>query len=100
MQHLFTVADCFELQKRGCVLVPGPSGEPEAPILTRGDKIQLRTPRGKHIDTFIKEFEMINYRKSSEKVSIPILLPKDITKDQVPIGTEVFLHEKRSETSG
>ena len=94
MQHLFTVADRFQIEGRGCVLVPGLPTEPGSPDVVRGALIRLRRPDGREIDTCIKEIEMISYRKRPEKICIPILLPKDVTKEDVPVGTEVFLIEE------
>ena len=53
---------------------------------------------GKEIDTFIKELEMISYRKRPEKICVPVLLPKNLTKENIPVGTEVLLLEKKYET--
>src|SRR5207302_1237007 len=81
MLHLFTVADRFQIEGRGCVLVPGLPTEPGSPNVSRGARIRLRTPEGKETDTLIVGLEMISYRKRPEKICIPILLPNDITKD-------------------
>ena len=97
MTHLFTVADCFQITGRGCVLVPGLSTDPGAPAIGRNSKIRLRTPIGAEIDTFIKDTEMITYRKKPEKVTVPVLLPNNIAKEQVPPGTEVFLLDENFE---
>jgi hypothetical protein len=94
MLHLFTVADTFQIEQRGCVLVPGLPTEPGAPIVRTGARIRLRTPVGREIDTTVKAIELINYRKRPEKICIPVLLPSDVTKNDVPIGTEVFLLEE------
>jgi len=98
MLHLFTVADRFEIEGRGCVLIPGLPCEPGDPIVKRGARIRLRTPVGSELDTFVKEIEMIGYRKKPEKIAAPILLPRDISKDDVPVGTEVLLVEEKYET--
>ena len=98
MLHLFTVADRFQIEGRGCVLVPGLSTDPGSPNLQRGARIRLRTPTGSETDTFIKEFEMISYRPRPEKICIPVLLPKDISKEDVPVGTEVLLIDEKYET--
>jgi len=100
MTHLFTVAECFHITGRGCVLVPGLSTEPGAPAIGRNSRIRLRTPSGVEIDSFIKEIEMITYRKRPEKITVPVLLPNDISKEQVPAGTEVFLLDEKFETIG
>jgi hypothetical protein len=98
MVHLFIVADRFQIEGRGCVLVPGLPCEPGDPIVKRGACIRLRTPEGQELDTFVKEIEMITYRKHPEKITAPILLPHEIGKDHVPVGTEVFLTEEKYET--
>ena len=43
---------------------------------------------------------MISYRTRPEKITVPVLLPNDITKEQVPPGTEVFLLDEKFETIG
>ena len=91
MLHLFTVADRFQIDGIGCVLVPGLSGEPGAPNIRRGARIRLRTPGGGEFDTFIKDIEMISIRPRPEKLTFPISLPRSVTKDDVPVGTEVLL---------
>jgi hypothetical protein len=98
MLHLFTVADRFQIEGRGCVLVPGLPTEPGSPNVRNGARIRLRTPDGRETDTFIKAIEMISYRKKPEKICVPILLPQDITKEDVPVGTEVLLLEEKYET--
>jgi len=98
MMHLFTVADRFQIEGRGCVLVPGLPTGPGSPNVPAGARIRLRTPDGRETDTFIKALEMISYRKMPEKICIPVLLPKDITKEDVPVGTEVLLQEQKYET--
>ena len=98
MLHLFIVADRFQIEGRGCVLVPGLRTEPGSPNLSKGARIRLRTPEGKETDTFIEELEMISYRKRPEKIYIPVLLPRDITKDDVPVGTDALWLEEKYET--
>ena len=98
MLHLFTVADRFQIDGRGCILVPGLPNEPGSPNVPQGARIRLRRPDGRETDTVIKAMEMISHRKSPENIGIPILLSKDITKDDVPVGTEVLLLEEKCET--
>lgn len=57
----------------------------------RGDNLILRPPLLDTIETRLKEIEMINYRSKTEKKAAPILLPLDLHKFDIPIGTEVFL---------
>lgn len=86
---LFTVEDAFQITGRGCTLVPGP--EVREPKLRVGDPIRLLRPDGRTIDTHVYGIEMIHRRPPPKVVTTPILLPKEITSDQVPIGTRVLL---------
>ena len=97
MLHLFTVTDVFMLNGRGCVLVPGLSTEPNSPNVKEGARIRLQTPSGRVINTSISAIEHIRYSKRPEKICLPILLPDGLTKDDVPIGTEVILLEDEYE---
>ncbi len=98
MLHLFTVTHRFQIEGRGCVLVPGLPTDTGSPNLRKGARIRLRTPTGSETDTFIKELEMISYRQRTEKICIPVLLPKGIAKEDVPVGPEVLLIEEHYET--
>ena len=89
MKYLFTVQDRFQIEGLGCVLVPGIPED--APEVTRGAKIVLRKPCGGEIQTSIKATESIRVQPRPEKLHFPVVLPADITKEQVPNGTEVFL---------
>lgn len=97
VQHLFTVADRFQIEGMGCVLLPGLPTEPASPNVRRGAPIRLRRPDGRETDTVIRGLEMISYRKMPEKICIPVLLPEDITNEDVPVGTEVLLLEEKHE---
>ncbi|MCD6673764.1 MAG: hypothetical protein LT106_13020 [Burkholderiaceae bacterium] len=88
---LFTVADAFQIKGRGCVLAPGPSAEPGTTPIHIGDAIRLIFPDGGSVDTQIRGLEMINFRKRPEVITVPILLPSDLKKDDVPPGTQVYL---------
>ena len=91
---LFTVVDAFVLSWRpGPVLVPGFLQNAKPPTMRIGAQIRLVTPSGESIETLIAGFERISYgrRPAPDKVCIPITLPPNIAKEQVPIGTKVFL---------
>ena len=88
---LFIVEDAFQINGRGCVLAPGPSVEPGAQIVRVGDRIRLLKPNGEIIDSVIRGLEMLGRRPRSQVITAPILLPKDITKADVPKGTKVIL---------
>lgn len=90
---LFVVEDRFQIEGRGCILVPGVSRD--GPSVGTGDPIRLRTPNGKETDTEIRALEMVNYLKPPEHITAPVLLPPELKADHVPIGTEVYLLDKR-----
>ena len=87
---LFIVEDAFQITGRRCVLVPGPSTEPSGSTLRVGDPIRLVKPDDQEIATLVRGVEMINRRSQPKVVTATILLPKEIAKDQVPIGTGVL----------
>jgi hypothetical protein len=55
-------------------------------------------PGGTDLDTTVRGIGHIRYIKKPEKVTYPVLLPENITKDDVPVGTEVLLLEEKYET--
>jgi translation elongation factor EF-Tu-like GTPase len=87
---LFVVEDAFQISGRGCVLVPGPVAEAGGPEVHVGDPIRLVKPDGSRIDTFIRGIEMICRRPQPKVLTAPILLPTDVSKADVPVGTKVF----------
>ena len=93
MTFLFSVEDRFTIEKRGIILAPGIPRNVDLPNIRDGAKIQLRKPDLTIVDTFIETIEMIRFRPEvpPEKRTIPILLPENIHKFDVPIGTEVYL---------
>ena len=52
------------------------------------DKIQLRTPNGVTIDTQVAG---IAHAKTEAGSQYPIQLPPEISEDNVPPGTEIWL---------
>jgi len=87
---LFRVEDVFEIQQRGCVLLPGvPAPSDQIPVIRKEAAILLRRPDGSERATFIRALESI--RRDKFHPEVPILLPRDLTKEDVPIGTEVWL---------
>jgi len=89
---LFVVEFAFQISQRGCVLVPGLSTEHGAPRVRVGSEIRLVTPNGESINTHVSGIEMLNYgSQRPEKRTAPILLPPSISKEQVPVGTHVYL---------
>ncbi|MBQ0935325.1 hypothetical protein KAK11_08300 [Ideonella paludis] len=89
---LFTVELAFQIKNRGCVLAPGPNANWAGPPVRVGSPILLRMPDGGEIRSHIRGLEHLNYgSRRPEKLTLPILLPAPITKEQVPPGTEVHL---------
>lgn len=83
------VEDTFQVTGRGLVLVPGLNDT--SPSVRVGDGITLKTPENKVIQSKIAGIEMIRYYKIPKQKLRPILLPKEIRKEDVPIGTYVHL---------
>lgn len=90
-QPLFVVEQTCDLSGRGCVLAPGPSIEEGAQPVRAGDPIRLVLPMGGTIDTHIKSLGWLKRLVRPAVLTAPMLLPKEITKGQVPVGTKVFL---------
>lgn len=88
---LFTVEDAFQITDRGCVLVPGPSTEEGSQPIQIGDRLCLRKPDGHSFETVIAGLEMIRRRPRPKVITAPILLPRNVAKGDVPVGTEVWL---------
>ena len=55
----------------------------------RRERIQIRTPDGGRIETFIKAIEMIN--RGREKGEVCFSLPKNIPAESVLPGSELWL---------
>ena len=54
------------------------------------DQIQLRTPDGRVLDTHIAAIDLAKPRDGSQCRAL-IMLPRELVKKDVPIGTEVWL---------
>jgi translation elongation factor EF-Tu-like GTPase len=91
MTRLFKVEDVFEIPERGCVILPRIPAELDFKIRVK-DQIQLRTPDGRVFDTQIAAIEFADGRKEdgSKSSRMAIMLPRNITKEDVPSGTEVW----------
>ena len=91
MMLLCKVEDVFEIEGRGCVLVPGISDSvPKDFVVRFGDLIELRKADGSVVRTHIYGIEILD-GTNRRKVCTPILLPPEFTKLDIPIGTEVWL---------
>ena len=83
---LFTVEDCFKIAGRGTVAAA--DRPPDLPDLKVGDGIILIQPEGLEIKTEIAGIEMVVTVSGLRKIA---LLIKDARKEDVPVGTKVFL---------
>jgi hypothetical protein len=87
-RRLFVVEDTFFIKGRGLVPVPGivPQAEERFRV---GDPIVLKRPDGSHTEWTIGGLEMISCSPPRPRTDVVILL-KDLNKEDVPIGTEVW----------
>ena len=81
------IVDTFQIEGRGFVIAF------DAPVfrLLVNDPIQLRTPDGRILNTHVGGIEMVCGPKIDRSRMHPILLPPGFSKQDVPIGTEVWL---------
>ena len=89
MTFLFAVEDCFEVQGRGLVVVFPPGFALEVTIRI-SDKVQLRTPDGRVIDTCVRGLGSVRCAQPPRRRAL--ILGKECTKREVTAGTEVW-HE-------
>lgn len=79
---LFKVKDRFLITGRGLILVPGLINK----ITTIGDCIKIVTPDQTIIETTIRGISFNEFRD--------ILVGEDLTKEDVPIGSYVYLNKE------
>ena len=79
---LFKVDERFMVTGHGLILVPG-LGDKEAIV---GDPIRIVRPDQTTVETIIRGIVWNEFRD--------ILVGNDLTKDDVPIGSEVWLNKK------
>lgn len=83
---VYTVEDVFQITGRGCVVM---AGLPDGELAVRpGAGVVLKRPDGSEITTTVRGTDP--GVRGENGVSLAILLA-EITKDDVPIGTEVWL---------
>lgn len=88
MRLLFRVEDVFEVPGKGRVIVPLQSDGFDFKIRA-ADLVQLRTPDGFVFDTYIASIELLKPQHGNCRMAI--MLPRDLAKLDIPIGTEVWL---------
>jgi len=92
MTLLFKVEDVFDISGRGCVIAPAMPTGADFKIRAK-DQIQLRTPAGQAVDTHIASIELLKPQDGSA-CRMAIMLPRDLVKQDIPIGTEVWLLQR------
>jgi len=88
MLFLFEIEHVFNISGRGCVVAPGIPYSLSVDVRV-GAQIVIETPSGARLETKISAFEMINRGKPMEHA--PFSLPRTILKEQVPVGSRVYL---------
>ena len=84
---LSRVEDTFAITGRGVVVVPGIPDDGKRYFVRIGDTLEVRRPDGQRLLTTVAGIAMVN---SPRKIGIPLLLPREIQKDDVPIGSELW----------
>ena len=87
--HSSTIEDVFQIDGRGCIVMPGLLLDDD-PHVCVGDPVTLRRPDGTELETTVAGIEMI---RTLNRNAMPVLLPKEIRKIDVPIGTELDITE-------
>ena len=88
MKLLFKVEDMFYISGRGCVIIPAIPEGLDFRIRAK-DQIELRTPDGRVLQTHIASVQLAKPQDGSP-CRMVIMLPPDVAKQDVPIGTEVW----------
>ena len=90
MVFLSTVEGTFQIQDRGCVIVPAVPRSNLDFRLSAKDFIQLRDSNGRVLDTFIASVELVK----GEGSRMAFLLPVEIAPQDISKGMEIWLATK------
>ena len=91
---LFKVESVFEIEGRGCVIAPGPEASaPPDILIRRRDPISLHRPDGSVIRTHVHEFDFL--RGGPRDSRLALVLPPNVSKADVPIGSEAWYCPER-----
>lgn len=91
IEHSSTIEAVFQIQDRGCVLVPGIPRDADTHVRV-GDHVYILGGRRGCIDTVIRGIEMIS--ASPPLAGFPILLPKTVCKDDISVGASLHIVEQ------
>jgi hypothetical protein len=89
-QPLFVVEETFTIFGQGIGLLPGVPKYEGGPRVAPGMSIELRRPDGTILATTIRAIEWI---QTPPGPAAPLLMPPEISKEEVPAGTEVWLSD-------
>jgi hypothetical protein len=89
MTLLFKVEGVFDMSGRGCVLAPEIFSNVDVRVRAK-DQLQLRTPDAHVLDTHIASIELGKPQDGGPCRAF-IMLPRELYKKDIPIGTEVWL---------
>ena len=64
-------------------------------VIHRRERIQIRTPDGDSVSTFIRDIEMIN--RGRDHGSVCFSLPRSVEPDDIPNGSELWLERDGTE---
>jgi len=88
-RRLLVVEDTFFIKSRGLVPVPGivPQGDERLRI---GDPILIKRADGSLLEWHIGGIEMIGYSFGIVQQNDVVILLKNLTKEDIPIGSEIW----------
>jgi hypothetical protein len=88
----------FSIEGRGTVIALAKESEwsiGTSEAIHRQERVQIRTPIGTCILTFVREIESIN--RGPDRGSVGLLLPRSIRPEHVPEGSELWLERDGNE---
>ena len=88
--HLSTVEDVFELIGRGLIIVPGIPADSQWRDLV-ADHVTLERPDGSKLRARIKGRDM----SGPKRLSTPLLIDSGLTKADVPVGTKLWIENRK-----
>lgn len=90
MRLILKVDNVFDMAGRGLTLSPAIPHDLGFAIRPK-DRIQLRPPNGRTLDTYIAAFSLGKPIGGGPTI-VNIELPSEIGREDVPIGTELWFH--------
>jgi hypothetical protein len=90
LRLVLKVGDVFDMAGRGLTLAPAIPRDLGFTIRPK-DRIQLRAPNGRTLDTYIAAFSLGKPIGGGPTI-FNIELPAEIGREDVPIGTELWFH--------